>query len=67
MLARGFVFDEFNGLQKAEAAHLADVGMGFDCSERFAENFAGRSYAIEEFVGFEVIEDGVAGGCGDGM
>ena len=66
-LARGFVFDEFDGLQQAEAPHLADVGMGFDWSERFAKSFAGWSYAIEKFVGFEVIEDGVACGCGDRM
>jgi len=65
--AGGFVFDEFDGLQEAEAAHLADVGMGFDCCERFAESFAGRSYAIKELVGFEVTEHGVASGCGDRM
>jgi len=66
-LAGGFVFHEFDGLQEAEAAHLADVGMGLDSRERFAERFAGRCDAIEEFVGFEVIEDGVACGGGNGM
>src|SRR5450432_1225821 len=28
-LTGGFVFHEFDGLQQAEAAHLADVGMRF--------------------------------------
>ena len=41
--------------------------MGFESRERFAESFSGRSDPIEKFVGFEVIEDGVAGGGGDGM
>jgi len=66
-LAGGFVFDEFDGLQEAEAAHLADVGMGFKRGERSVESLACGRYAIEEFVGFEVVEDGVAGGGGNGM
>ena len=66
-LARGFVFDEFDGLQEAEAAHLADLGMGFESGEGFAERVASSRDAIEEFMGFEVIEDGVAGCGGDGM
>jgi hypothetical protein len=50
-------------LQEAEATHLADVEMGFERRERFVEGFTGGSDAIEKFLGFEVIEDGVAG-CG---
>jgi len=65
--ARGFVFDEFDGLEQAAAADLAYVGMGFESGEKFAKSFAGGGDAIEEFVGFEVIEDGVACGGGDGM
>ncbi len=41
--------------------------MRFQGRESFAERFAGRCDAIEEFVGFEVIEDGVACGGGNGM
>src|SRR5258707_10953735 len=41
--------------------------MGLESRESFAERFAGRCDAIEEFVSFEVIEDGVACGGGNGM
>src|SRR5882724_5224534 len=56
-----------NGLQEAKSANLAYMRMRFESGERFAEGFAGRSDAIEKFVGFEVIEDGVACGGGNGM
>lgn len=45
--AGGFVFDEFDGLEEAEAANLADVRMGFESGERFAKSFAGGRDAIE--------------------
>ena len=48
--AGGFVLDEFDGLQEAEAADLAYVRMGFQGGESFAKNFAGGCDAIEEFV-----------------
>src|SRR5882757_6167569 len=41
--------------------------MGLESGESFAQRFADRCDAIEEFVGFEVIEDGVACGGGNGM
>src|SRR5258708_24279369 len=41
--------------------------MRLESGESFAERFAGRCDAIEEFVDFEVSEDGVAGGGGNGM
>jgi len=65
--AGGFVFDEFDRLQEAEAAHLANVGMRFQRGESFAECFACGRYAIEKFVGFEEIEDGISGCGGNGM
>jgi hypothetical protein len=36
--------------------------MRFESGERFAEDLAGGRNPIEKFVGFEVIQDGVAGG-----
>ena len=65
--AGGFIFHEFDGLEQAEAADLAHVGMRFEGGKRFAKSFAGGGDAIEEFVGFEEIKDGVAGSGGDGM
>src|SRR5258708_34403393 len=41
--------------------------MRFEGGERFAERFAGGSDAIEKFVGFEVIKDGVARCSGNRM
>ena len=66
-VAGGFVFDELDGLQQAKAAHLANVRMRFEHRESFAQRFACGRYAIEKFVGFKVIEDGVTGCGGDGM
>jgi hypothetical protein len=65
--ARGFVFYEFDGLEEAEAADLTDIRMGFESGQGFTESFTGGCSAIEEFVGFEEIEDGVACGGGNGM
>jgi hypothetical protein len=65
--AGGFVFDEFDGLEQTEATNLAYMGMRFEDGERVAKSFTGGSDAIEEFVSFEEIENGVAGGGGDGM
>ena len=65
--ARGFVFDELDGLEEAAAAGLAYVRMGFEGRKKLAKCFSGGGDAIEEFVGFEEIEDGVAGGSRNGM
>ena len=62
--AGGFVADEFDAEEKAEAADFADVPMGGERSQRGAEMFGGRLDAREKIVGFEVVEDGIAcGGC----
>jgi hypothetical protein len=66
-LAGGFVFDEFEALKQAEAADLADVGMGFEGGERSAERVTGGTDAIEEFLRFQIIENGVPCGGGDRM
>lgn len=65
--AGGFFADEFDTEQEAESADFANVRMRLQRSERGAESFGGGSYAREEMVRFEVIENGVArSGC-DGM
>lgn len=66
-LARGFVFDELDGLQEAEAAHLADVGMSFERREGFPERFACGRDSVEKLVGLEAVEDSVACRGGNGM
>lgn len=65
--ASGFVANEFDGKQKTKAAEVADMGMRLKRSKRRAKLFGGRSDAREEMVGLDVIENGVAGGSGDGM
>lgn len=61
--ACGFVADEFDGDEEAEAANVADVGMGGERGEGGTEMFGGGLDAGEEVVRFDVVEDGIAG-CG---
>ena len=65
--ARGFVLNEFDGEEEALAADVADVGMSGERSESGTEGFGGGRDGGEEIVGFKVVEDGIAGGGGNGM
>src|SRR6267378_2395713 len=59
-LARGFVFDELHAEEQAEASHIADVGMRQKRRKRVAQVLSCRNDAIEKFLRFEIIEDGVS-------
>lgn len=66
-LARGFVFDELDGLEEAAATNLAYVGMRFEGGERCAKHLTSGRDSIEEFLGFQIIENRIASGGRDGM
>ena len=65
--ARGFVADEFDTEKQAEAADFADVRMSSERGESGAKMSGSGFNGGEEIAGFEVVEDGVAGGGRDGM
>ncbi len=65
--AGGFVFHEFDAEEQTKAADFADVWMGSEWSQHFAESFCGGFDAGKEILLLEEIEHGVSGGCRDGM
>jgi hypothetical protein len=66
-LASGFVLYEFNAEEQTEATDFAYMGVRLQRGYFGAKNFRGGLHAIEKIVRFDVIEDGVARGGGNGM
>ena len=66
-LARGFVFDKLDAEEEAEAAEFTDMGVRLNRRKHVTQIFCPGSHAIKKLVRFEVIENGVARGRGDGM
>jgi len=65
--ARGFVFDELDAEKKAEPANFANVRMRLQGGKSAAQDLPGRNRATKKIVRFEIIENRVARGGGDGM
>jgi len=65
--ASGFVFDEFDAEEEAEATDITDMRVRLKRAKRDAEIFYGGSHAIKQLVRFEIVENGVARGGGDRM
>ena len=66
-LTRGFVLDEFDPHQQPQTADVADMFVRRQRGKRGTQSFSSRRDAREEFVLFDVIEDGVARGGRNGM
>ena len=65
--AGGFVSYKFDSKQKSGSTDFADVWMRSEWRERFAEISRSGIYAREKILFFENVENGVAGGGGNGM
>src|SRR5256885_2622740 len=63
----GFVSHKFDPKQESESTNFADVRMRSEWRERFAQISRSGIYAREKIVGFENVENSVAGGGGNGM
>lgn len=66
-LACGFVLDELEGEEQTLAPDVADVRMESKRGDGGAEMGGGCGRLSEKMVRFEIVQDSVAGGSGDGM
>jgi hypothetical protein len=66
-LSRGFVLDEFDAKEQAEAANFTYMGVRRQLGEFRAQSFTGGRDALPELMQLDVIEDGIARGRRDWM
>ena len=66
-LTRSFIFYEFDSEEQTESTYFTNVGMQRQRSKAGAKLIGNQWNAAKELMFLEVVQNGVAGGSGNGM